>query len=273
MAIGLAIGAAAKPLIRAEDLETFYKTTTYVVLDNNPMSEWNLKIREVVENAWTITPYKFINDTEFEAMRGDFDKSFLVRIKVRFPNDKVKAYYNFMTVCLGAAVQDVTDMPEVCSIPLGYEAVDQSSWAYKLSGFVRFAQNHINTLKNNPTLISKEPFDFYNKNVASVKSKELWVLELDLAPDTRTLQNIRKNYNGVVRVVKKEDIEKAIDEKKPNVIYLHKVGPEGTRLQARIYKALIGAGDDQLYYFDYHTMSKKNGDGFLKKDFKRINAR
>ena len=81
---------SAGPITRKEDIDRFLKTTTYVVLDNNPMSEWNMKIRDAVQQSWTITPYKFINDTEFEQMRGDADKSFLVRMKVRFPEDKVK---------------------------------------------------------------------------------------------------------------------------------------------------------------------------------------
>ena len=270
----MALGSvSAKNTIRAEDIETFYKTTTYVVLDNNPMSEWSVEIRDAVEKFWTATPYKFINDTEFEQMKGDMDKSFLVRLKVRFPKDKVKTFYNFMTVCLGAAVADVTDMPEVCSIPLGYEAVDQTSWGYKLGSFVRCAQKHIANLRENPSLISSDPFEFYNKNMGDVHNKELWVLEQDLAPDTRSLRQIRDNYRGTVKVVKPEDIKKAIEERNPNVVFLHKVGPEGTRLQARIYKAIIGAGGDKIYYFDYHNQSSRNGDGLLKKDFKRLNAR
>ena len=68
-------------------------------------------------------------------------------------------------------------------------------------------------------------------------------------------------------------IEKAIAEKNPNVVYLHKVGPEGGRLQARCYKVVLGAGDDQIYYFDYHTVSKSEGDGLLDSDFKKMNKK
>ena len=78
--VGLVSFTSAKDLIRKDDLETFMKNPLYVVLDNNPMSEWSLKIREAVEKGWTLTKYQFINDTEFEKLRGDMDKSFLVRI-------------------------------------------------------------------------------------------------------------------------------------------------------------------------------------------------
>lgn len=264
---------SAGPITRKEDIDRFLKTTTYVVLDNNPMSEWNMKIRDAVQQSWTITPYKFINDTEFEQMRGDADKSFLVRMKVRFPEDKVKSFYNFMVVALGAGTQKAGDMPDVCSIPLGYEPVDQTSWAYKLTSFVRFAQNHIRLLHEQPNLISNNPFEHYNKNIADLGGREIWVVERDLAPDIRSASKISESYKGVVRIVSEDEIEQAIAEKNQNVVFLHKVGPEGTRMQARIYKVLVGAGDDRIYYFDYHTMTKSNGDGFLRKDFKRIGNR
>lgn len=263
----------AKEQIRKDDIETFLKNTLYVVKDNNPMSEWSIKIEEAVKQGWTLTKVEFINDTEFEKMRGDMDKSFLVRIKVRYPDDKVRAFYEFMTFTNGAAVKDVVDMPEVCSIPLGYDAVNQDSWSYKLLSFVRFAQNHIKLIADNPSLISSNPLDYYNRNIADLKDKEIWMVERDLAPDMRTIAKIRDAYKGVVRIVKPEDIEQAIAEKKDNVVFLHKVGPEGTRMQARIYKTLLGAGDDKIYYFDYHMWSKSKGDGFLKKDFKRISKR
>ena len=268
--VGFVSLTSAKDMIRKDDLETFMKNPLYVVLDNNPMSDWSLKIREAVEKGWTLTKCQFINDTEFEKLRGDMDKSFLVRIKYRFPDDKVRAFYNFMTFTNGAAVKEVADMPEVCAIPLGYDVVNQESWGYKLLGFVRFAQNHIKLIYDNPGLISSNPLDYYNRNISDLKDKEIWMVEKDIAPDVRTIAKIREAYNGIVRIVKPEDIEQAIADKRENVVYLHKVGPEGTRMQARIYKALIGAGDDRIYYFDYHMMSKSKGDGFLKKDFKRI---
>ena len=112
---------SAKEIIRMDDIETFLKNPLYVVLDNNPMSEWSVKLRDAVEKGWTLTKYQFINETEFEKLRGDMDKSFLVRIKFRFPDDKIRTFYNFMTFTNGSAVKDVVDMPEVCSLPLGYD--------------------------------------------------------------------------------------------------------------------------------------------------------
>jgi hypothetical protein len=241
---------ADRYVARHQDIKTFLGTTTYVVLEDNPMSEYNFKIKKAVENSWKITPYEFISATEFEEMRNDISKSFLVKLQVKFSGDKLEASYHFLSVVLGAAVTKHTDLPDICSVPLGYSTVDEDSYTYKLESLVRFAQNHIRVLDEDPSLIKANIFQHYNKNRKGTSGKELWLLEKDLDKSVRSLAAIRKKY--------------------PNVVFLHKVGPEGTRLQARCYKILIGAGDDQFYYFDYHMISKKKGDGFLASDFKKI---
>ena len=261
---------ADRYVARHEDIKTYLRTTTYDVLEDNPMSEYNFKIKEAVERSWKITPYEFITVTQFEEMRGDISKSFLVKLQVKFTGDKLEATYHFLSVVLGAAVRRHTDLPDIVSVPLGYSSVPEDSYVYKLESLIRFAQNHVRILDQNPNLIKSNIFQHYNKFRKETRNKELWLLEKDLEKNVRSLADIRKNYPHTVRIVTPEDIEKAIKEKNENVVFLHKVGPEGTRLQARCYKILIGAGDDQFYYFDYHMINKKRGDGFLAKDFKKI---
>ncbi len=261
---------ADRYVARPEDIKTFLKTTTYVVLEDNPMAEYNFKIKKAVENSWDITPYEFITAEQFEEMRSDISKSFLVKLQVKFSGDRLEATYHFLCVVLGSGVQRHTDMPDICSVPLGYSSVHEDSYTYKMESLVRFAQNHIRLLNDNPKLISSNIFEHYNKNRKETREKELWLLEKDIDKSIRGLAAIRKIYPHTVRIVTPDDIEQAIAEKNENVIFLHKVGPEGTRLQARCYKILIGAGDDQFYYFDYHMINKKRGDGFLAKDFKKI---
>ncbi|HNV81194.1 MAG: hypothetical protein WBI34_10020 [Tenuifilaceae bacterium] len=263
---------ADRYVARHEDIKSFLKTTTYVVLDDNPMSDYNMKIKPAIENSWKITPYEFISSTQFEEMRSDINKSFLVKLQVKFSADKLEATYNFLCVVLGAAVKRHTDLPDICSVPLGYASVPEDSYTYKLESLIRFAQNHIRMLDENPQLIKSNIFDYYNKNRKETKTKELWLLEQDIEPNIRSQSEVRKLYPHPFKIVTKDDLEKAIAEKNENIVYLHKVGPEGTRLQARCYKILIGAGDDQFYYFNYHMINrnKKRGDGFLPKDFKKI---
>jgi hypothetical protein len=55
-----------------------------------------------------------------------------------------------------------------------------------------------------------------------------------------------------------------------NAVFLHKVGPDGKKMEARVFKILIGAADAKFYYYDYHKASDKNPDAFLASDFKKL---
>jgi hypothetical protein len=70
--------------------------------------------------------------------------------------------------------------------------------------------------------------------------------------------------------VTREEIRQAIIDRNEDIVFLHKVGPEGKKFKARSYKILIGAGDARFYYFDYHMVSDKNPDGFLISDLKKL---
>lgn len=270
LSLSFSVAHGATPLTK-QHVDAFLSRPLYVVLDNNPMSDWNMKLADAVKEFWTLTEYHFINDTQYEQMKFDEDKAFLVRLRVSFPGDPMKSEYNFMCFTIGYKTRRESDIPTICYIPLGYRKVDMLSWTYKLPSFLRFAQKHIELIHGRPELIrSDNPFEHYNKNLPSLGSKEVWMIREDIAPDMRSESAIRKYYTGRFRLVTKDDIEQAINDKRDDVVYLHKVGPEGTDNRARIYKVLIGAGDDRVYYFDYHMVSSRKPDGFLKSDFRRI---
>ncbi len=272
LALTLLSVATARATTKA-DIDAFLSSTTYVVLHKNQMSEWNFKLPDAVKQSWTLTPFKVINYQEFERMRHDESKSFIVRMQFKFPEDKIKAPYKFLCIVRGAKTKDLNAMPELASIPLGYDGTSQDSWGYKLEGLLRFAQQHIVFQHKHPEHIGKNPLLIYNKDLPSLQGKELWLVKEDLTSKVNTLAKIREVYKGKVRIASPEEIQQAIKEKRQDVVYLHKVGPEGHLTKARIYKALLGAGDDRMYYFDYHNYTKRNGDGLLVKDFKRLEKR
>ena len=75
------------------ELNRFKNTTTVVVLENNPMLEYNLKIKETVEKHWDISKYEILtfSTSEFEKARMDSTKSFLVKNTVYNDKDKTKS--------------------------------------------------------------------------------------------------------------------------------------------------------------------------------------
>ncbi len=253
-----------------QDYKNFFKSKTYVVQDENPMSDFNFMIKKVMPRVWNVTDYEIISQAEFDEKRRDPSYSFIVTSTVTFDKDKTKARYTFISLLMGKDTYSITDMPDLCSIPLSYVRVEDDSYAYKMEGFIRFIQDHVQLVSKNPDIIKKNMFKYYNKNIKSLNNKKLYVVKEDLTSEINTLSKIQKVYPYSVEVVTQDQIAKAIENKDPDVVFLHKVGPEGTRYKARCYKIVIGAADSQFYYFDWHMVSPKNRDGLLLSDLKSM---
>ena len=263
---------AQEHLPTAADYEAFTKTRTLVVMDPNPMSDFNFKIQEVMKRHWTVTPFDFITEAEFERKKDDPSYSFLLTTTVTFEVDKTKARYTFLSLLMGDSDAKVRDMPDLISIPLSYVRVEETSYAYKMDAFVRFIQDHVRLMQQDPSLIAKNPLKYYNKNTKSLAGKTLLVRKEDLQNTVDSEAKIKKVYPHKVKVVGEEEIMEAIERQDPDVVFLHKVGPEGGNFKARCYKIIIGAADSQFYYFDYHTISKSTPDRLLLKDLKNMGS-
>nr|WP_321407841.1 hypothetical protein [uncultured Carboxylicivirga sp.] len=267
------IKASNDHLPTKEDYKAFLKSKTLVVMDTNPMSDFNFKIKEVMKDVWNLTDYEFITQKEFEEKVGDPSYSFLLSTTVTFSMDKTKARYTFLSLLMGKPETEVRDLPDLCSIPLSYLRVEDDSYAYKMEVFVRFIQDHVKLMNAQPELIKANVFKYYNKNTESLKNKTLYLVKDDLSPDVNSMSKLQKYYPYDVKIVTQDDIEEVLKKRDPNVVILHKVGPEGTKYKARCYKILVGAADSRFYYFDYHMVSSKRPDGLLDSDLKQMGSR
>lgn len=254
------------------DLNQFLNSKLYVVLETNPIAEYNFKIQEAVKKTWTLTDYEFISYKQFEEMYNDPDKSFLMMTQVVFQNDRTKVRYNFLHIFIGKkGLDNFENLPDIAAIPLSYTEVDEEFWVYKIESLVRFMQTHVQFMKENPSMIKKNIFQHYNENTKDIKQKTLYLIKDEVSQNINTEAKIKKIYPYKVKFVTSDEIEEAITNRDEDVVYLHKVGPQGTRLRARCYKIIIGAKDANFYYFNYHWVEKgKNFDGFLDKDLKKL---
>lgn len=250
-------------------LERFPKTKTLVVLEDNPLSDYNLVLKEVMPQEWKMTPFDFISWKEFEEKRNDPAYSFIILTQVKYEKDKANVKYNFMSLLLGGTAVTINNMPDLCPIPLSYANEGDVDYSYKLGIFIRFMQKHVKILMENPGIAKENILKYYNENLSEMKGKTLYLVANELAKDVNTMPKIKKVYSGDVKLVSQEEVKKAIAERK-DVVFLHKVGPENTKIKARCYKILIGAADANFYYFDYHTVDDDIPDGFLAKDFKKL---
>ncbi len=253
-----------------EDLEHFLTTKTLVVKDQNPLNTYDGEIEKVMKEEWDITEWEMIPYAQFEEMRKNPEYSFLILTNVIFEKDELQARYKFLNLSLGGNYAKLNMMPDLVSVPVAYANVEDESYNYKLGILVRFIQNHIRLIHEHPEIISSNVFKHYNDNMKDVKTKALYLLPGEMARDVNSAARIQKIYPYPFRLVEKDDIREAVSNRDTTVVFLHKVGPEGTRLDARCYKILIGAGDASFYYFDYHMINDKNPDGFRAKDLKKI---
>lgn len=264
---------AQRSVAKPEQIDAFLKTTTFVVYDDDFFNTYNGAIKDAIDKNWTITPFQYCNMQEFEQKRKNPKYSFLIRTQISFKkDDDDNTEYSFLSLLLGGDYVSVNTMPELCSFPLSYLNVDYEKYDYKLPVVVRFMQEHINITKNNPKLNERNIISYYNRNMYSTKDKTLYLLKEELAPEVNTIEKIKKVYNGKIKLVTQEELKEVIDNKNPDVVFLHKVGPpEDAEKKARCFKTIMSASDAKLYYFDYHKIKGKNVDAFLESDFKSLN--
>ncbi|MFO7934182.1 MAG: hypothetical protein R6U78_08870 [Bacteroidales bacterium] len=266
----LPLAAQREYLPTTDDLEHFYSTKTYVVLQDNPLSDYNLEIQDAIREYWDITDYEFIKFRDFGEKSADKNGSFLYTATVSFEKDRSSARYLFLCLSLGGDYNSLDEMKDITNLPLAYYGVDEDHYSYKLGTMVRFMQDHIRLITENPGMISQNVFEHYNDNMADIRGKTLYFVEEELEHEVSSEARIGSVYPLPVKIVDREEIRNLIMEGDENAVFLHKVGPEGRQMNARVYKILIGAGDSRFYYFDYHKVKGKKPDAFLSNDFKKL---
>jgi hypothetical protein len=96
------------------------------------------------------------------------------------------------------------------------------------------------------------------------------VRQEDLVPEISSIDKIKAIYNNKIEIVTEDDIIKAIENKTPETVILHRVGPVGDRNSGMCFKMLIGTGDSNMYYYNEHKIDKVNPNGLLPADLKRL---
>ena len=252
-----------------DHVNQFFKTKTYVVLDDNPLSDYNAKIETVVKKYWNLTPYEMIDQKTFQLKRTDPNCSFLILSEVVFTEDILVAKYDFFSVLLGGKYPVMNQMPVLAAVPIGYSEAPQESSMYKLGALVKFVMAHINRLKEHPELVKMDMYKLYNKDQKTIKDKTLYLVKDEMDEDLNSEAEIKAIYPDKFKFVSRDELEEAIDKNEPNVVFLHKVGPEGYKKKARCYILIVGT-DSKLYYFNWHMINEKKPDSMLESDFKNI---
>ncbi len=251
-----------------KDIVAFKKSATLLVLDDDNMTEYNDVIKACMNTFWKITPFEVINVNDFEKKRKDPKYSFIIlsEASIKHFND----FYNFniLNFVLGCSTGTIDDMPDLGSVPLSYVDVDEESYLYKMGAFLLYMQLNITNSALNENIKVQNLKDVCSPEL---KNKELWFVKEDLANEVNTIEKIKKIYPYTVKIVSTEEIEKAINEKNPNVAFLHKVGPEDPEKNyGYCMNFIITAKEGQLLYANDHKIEANEPDAFLAKDFKKM---
>jgi hypothetical protein len=258
------------PFPTQDEIKQFNASVTCVVLEDDPFSSYNIYIKEVVKTSWKLTPYEFITVKDFNVRRLNPAYSFIVITQTNFDADKSHGLYNFINLLQGKDVNLLAEMPEICAIPLSFAGASDLEYSYKLGPIVAFMQQHAKQISADPSLTLRKYLKFYNKNIPAIKDKTILVERDDLAPEISTIERIKKFYTGKIEIVATDEVMSSIENKKPDTIILHKVGPRGDRSSGYCFVMLLGTNDGEMYYYNLHLVDRANPNGLLPEDLKRL---
>jgi len=264
----LLIGQA--PFPSEDEIKQFTTSKTCVVLEDDQFSFYNAFIKEAIKEFWKITPFEFIDLEEFNIRRLKPEYSFIILTQTNFEKDKANSLFNFVNLLQGQDVSKIGEMPEICAVPLSFAGEDEIDYGYKLGAILLFMQKHAQMISEDPSLTGRRYLRYYNKFIPEVKSKKILVKQEDLVPDISSIDRIKEIYTNEIEIVTEDDIIKAIENKTPNTLILHKVGPAGERNAGYCFKMLIGTDDANMYYYNQHKIDNRNPNGLLPADLKRL---
>lgn len=258
------------PFPNKEEIKQFTNSKTCVVLEQDQFSSYNVFIKEAVKKYWTLTPYELITTQEFNKRRRDPAYSFIVLTQTNYEKDKANTLYNFLNLLQGKDVSKLGELPEICAIPLSFAGENDYEYNYKFGAILLFMQKHAQMIAADPSLTGRKYLKYYNTNIPKVQTKTILIKEEDLAPEISTIDKIKAIYPGDIKIVAEEEIVKAIQDKAPNTLILHKVGPREEKNAGLCFKMLIGTDDSDMYYYHMHKISDKAPNGLLADDLKRL---
>lgn len=250
-----------------EQIEDFLNSKTCVVLDGNEFSAFNIEMKEAMDSVWHITPYEFITKDVFEKRRKSKRYSFIMLTEAVLNEGMKMNKYNILNFVLGIDKEHINYMPDLGSIPLSYVGAKESGYLYKLEGFLRFMQSHVEqsletgvTLKNLYGICSKD-----------IQNYELWIMKDQLAKKVNEEKKIQMYYPHPVKLVQIGELKEAIKTGKHGVAFLHLIQPvDPDKPFMNCWKFVIAIGNGKLLYSGGHITGAGNEPKFLKDDFKKI---
>lgn len=254
----------------AADVSDFFGTKTMIILEDNPMSEYNVLIKEAVPETWTITPYGFCTRKDFEEIKNKSGVSLLSIEEFYFENDKTGVKYNFLCLSLGKKQNKNETYDDIFHFPLSYFGAEEEEYMHKIPVVLRIMQEFLLYAKAHPEMKKSDVKNAFFSEPAGLKDKTLYVATEDLAPSLRDQKRFAAIYPYPFQIVSYEALEEKMMSPGQNTAVLLKTGMGKSGKKARCYKTIMDAGSGHVYYFDYHLIGDSRPDALLEEDVKKL---
>jgi len=264
----ICLGAMSNPkLATKRQIGMFMNSKTCVVLEDG-MSFYNQFIKDAVREYWKTIDYEFIDQKEFEKRRYSTKYSFLVLMKGVFDKDPGGISYNYMSLVLGDVSNNMTKMPELCSIPISYSGDNSTDYEYALPAIVKFMQKHVKILEEKHFMIYLKGLKYYDIP-ANYKDKVLLLNKDKMAWNADSPEKINAVYPHYLKLLTISEIKEVISTNPPNTLFMFHVGPPENAGAGKCFEMIFDV-DGNLYYYNYRMITNDNKDGFNLKDFSNL---
>ena len=250
---------------RKEKLKDLAAKTVKVVLTGDEIFDEALK--QSVTTSWTLSPYEFCTNEEFQKIKTDSKFYFLLLVKGQ-QRKEAEPGIDLLTFVKGGegADKSIGDMLEVVTIPLR-SAVDPSGREFIiLPALLTIMQEHAQSLTSSEV---KAYSPLGANDSKKLRMKQIYFSEDDFAPqvDEKVLSSLDED---IFVKEDEEDVDEVFAEGTFNAVVSYVVAPSEPVNGSVCYKMLIGADNHKLYWYKKHRISSRLGAGFLESDLKAI---
>lgn len=250
---------------RREKLKDFTSKTTKVVLTGDEFLDEAVK--GSVAATWTVSPYEFCSNEEFQNLKGNADFYFLMVVKGQFRRESEPGI-DMLTLVKGGegADKSINDMFEVVSFPLRSTEDPSGREFVLLPAFLKIIQEHTTSLTDTEM---KAYSNIGAKDSKRLRIKRIFFWAEDFAPQVD--EQTKRSLDEDILIKEDEDeVDEIFSEGTFNTVVSYVVAPSEPVNGSICYKMLIGSDNHELYYFKKHKITAKSGKGFLSSDIKSI---
>lgn len=263
----LCMGVMANPPLASKQQIGMFKNSKTCVVFEDGISFYNSYIKDAVQKYWKTTDYEFIDQKEFEKRRTDPKYSFIVLLNGAYDKDPGGVSYNYINLVLGDISDNVTRMPEFCSLPISYSGDNEADYEYVIPAIVKFIQIHMKNLEKDRFSISLNGLKYYNKT--GFKDKVFLLNKDKMTSDADSPEKIKTGSPYYVKFLTSAEIQKELTNNPTNTIFHFHVGPPKDAGAGKCYEMLFDV-EGNLYYYSSRKITNDNPDGFNLNDFKNI---